>query len=212
MYNTWNYKATTTPSIFSDMISLYPSISLLKSPWMLSPAFPRQRPVASLVVLLSLIRLPHGLGFVDHAIDLRIAQTTAAADGDGLLLACKMIHIRHRLAIFRYKKSGKWYMNKCWVDADYDFCRAKMEIYWDMATNMRWLLGNSPAKWPFSAKHNDELTSGFGSPSFANHISRVLSFPMDPNTSWEGTANPREKIPQTLPKKAFGSIGRERYI
>ena len=112
------------------------------------------------------------------------------------------------------KKVGKWYMNKCWVDADYDFCRAKMEIYWDMATNMRWLLGNSPAKWRFSAKHDDELTSGFGSPSFANHISRVLSFPMDPNTSWEGTANPREKIPQTLPKKAFGSIGRdrERYI
>jgi hypothetical protein len=56
------------------------------------------------------------------------------------------------------------------------------------------------------------LTSGFGSPTFANHISRVLSFPMDPNTSWEGTANPREKIPQTLPKKAFGSIGREREI
>ena len=109
-------KKNTTPRFFSDLISLYPSISLLKSPWMLSPAFPRQRPVASLVVLLSLIRLPHGLGFVDHAIDLRIAQTTAAADGDGLLLACKMMHIFGTDWQYFDIKKKKW-ENDIWINA-----------------------------------------------------------------------------------------------
>ena len=34
-----------------------------------------------------------------------------------------------------------------------------------------------------------------------------FEYPKDPNTSWEGTANLLVIIPQTLPKKVFGSIG-----